>query len=181
MDITIEKLKCIGFARGTAGDLYIEHENTFPMLCATLNNELDITEWKLYRMNGDDEVLDLKTTADVIKTAKEYNIPINDQFILDDTGIDWNEVIENTGDLGLKPASEVYAGKFTVDDSCCTASGGKLPDNLVNNNIINFTNYPDDQKSLYILRLIGLNLRDFTEEQKDKLITSLKEILDIRI
>ena len=37
-----------------------------------------------------------------------------------------------------------------------------------------------DDKSLYILRLVGLHLLKFSEEDKDKLIKTLKEILNIK-
>ena len=70
---------------------------------------------------------------------------------------------------------------FDPDDDNIVVGGVEIPDYLLNKDLISFDNYPKDEKSLYILRLIGLHLPRFSDDQKDELIICLRKLLNINL
>jgi hypothetical protein len=62
----------------------------------------------------------------------------------------------------------------------CLAGGSKLPKHMINKKYIKFDNYPEDEKSLHILRLIAIHLPNLREEDKDRLIDTFNQILGIK-
>lgn len=65
-------------------------------------------------------------------------------------------------------------------DDYCIAGGVDIPERMINRDVIGFTNYPTDQRSRHILHLIGIHLKRFDDDQKDKIIQTLDEILGIK-
>lgn len=59
--------------------------------------------------------------------------------------------------------------------------GKDMPEESRNKEMIEFSNYPRDERSKYILRLIGLHLPRFNDEQKDQVIKCLQGILGINV
>lgn len=62
----------------------------------------------------------------------------------------------------------------------CLAGGVDIPDDMIDKSVILFENYPEDELSIYILQLIGLHLKNMSDEDKLKIITTLRGILGIK-
>jgi len=66
-------------------------------------------------------------------------------------------------------------------DDDLVAGGCDIPEEMIDKDVIGFTNFPDDELSRYILQLIGLHLNKMTDEQKRTLAKDLRDILSIEI
>jgi hypothetical protein len=55
----------------------------------------------------------------------------------------------------------------------------RLPEHLINKDVIEFSNCPEDDLSIHILRLIGLHLKNMNDEQKQEIINTLNVQLGI--
>lgn len=63
-------------------------------------------------------------------------------------------------------------------EGSCLAGGSGLPEHL-RLDVIEFTNYPEDDLSIHILRLVSLHLKTMSDADKEKLIDTFNEILGI--
>ena len=66
------------------------------------------------------------------------------------------------------------------DDEMCVAGGPELPEHLINHDMIEFTNYPEDELSIHILRLIALHLKGMNDAQKKEIVSVIQKVLGIK-
>jgi hypothetical protein len=55
----------------------------------------------------------------------------------------------------------------------------RLPAECVRTDLIEFTNHPEDDISIHILRLLSIHLRYMDDEQKQAIVKTINEQLDI--
>lgn len=51
---------------------------------------------------------------------------------------------------------------------------------IIRNDVVEFSNYPEDDLSIHLLRLISLHLSKMTNEQKTEIINTINKQLDIK-
>lgn len=66
------------------------------------------------------------------------------------------------------------------DDDLCVAGGVDISEHLINKDVIQFSNYPDDILSIQVLQLIGLHLRSFSDREKYELIEKMQSFLGVK-
>jgi hypothetical protein len=128
----------------------------------------------------------VRTAARIKLTAEKwYNDFKDDPELEDASANDRDELyaVAEQVELGnLEAASKLMHSldtilKDAIDDEDWNYIEGLPP---IRRDVVKFANYPDDEKSLYILQMVGLHLATMTEEQKDQLIASLMKIFKIK-
>jgi len=66
------------------------------------------------------------------------------------------------------------------EDYCLAGSGKPLPESMIRPSAWELPREEIDDKSLHILRLIGFHVTSMKDENKDKIINLLNEILEIK-
>jgi hypothetical protein len=62
------------------------------------------------------------------------------------------------------------------EDDICVAGGVEIPDSMLRKDVVEFSNFPDDDLSRTILQLVGLHLWSWTDEQKKEVIEALQNV-----
>ena len=67
-----------------------------------------------------------------------------------------------------------------VNEEPSVIGGVDLPKYLRSTDVVEWTNAPDDELSVHIMRLIGIHIWKFNDSQKMQIIEKLDEILGIK-
>lgn len=62
------------------------------------------------------------------------------------------------------------------EEDISVVGGVEIPDHLLRKDIVQFSNFPDDDLSRTILQLVGLHLWSWTDEQKKQVIEALQNV-----
>lgn len=85
------------------------------------------------------------------------------------------EFVWSNIDLAYHPAEGICADY--CDDDSVVAGGVEIPESMFRKDVVEFSNFPDDDLSRTILQFIGLYLWSWTDEQKKQVIEGLQNVV----